>query len=134
MLTRETRMGRKCGNEPTRKLGLGLRCARIEPTPEKVRISQLPHLRLLNDGPNGSSRPLATINPFPRDTRFALVPGILLIDGRERCGMSILSLTLSLSSLRSPRAFEDGSLGKTLRNPNFGELLDSSSVMRFPAI
>lgn len=135
MLTPETRMGRKCGNEPARKLGLGHVKPAFEPTPEKVRNpTSIPHLRFLSAGPNGSSRPLATLNLLPRSTRTALAPGILIIDGRKRCGMSVLSLTLSLSSLLSPRAFEEGSLGKLLENPKFGVMLDSDTVMDFPAI
>ncbi len=126
MLTRVSRMGRKCGNELIRKDSLGTYQPSIEPTPEKVRNpSRISHLQFLSVGPNGSSRPLATSNPFPRSTKSALAPGYFSLSR---------SLALSLSSLLSPRAFEDRSLGKPLENPDFGVMLASDMMMISPAI
>lgn len=118
MLTRTIGEGRKSGNEPLRKRGLGL--------------VSFPHLTppLSSAGPSLTAEmdhrvPRLVQTSYPRPIKMGCTPG----------GFShSRTLALSLSSLLSPRAFEDRSLGKPLENPDFGVMLDSDTMMIFPAI
>lgn len=130
LLTRSARMGRKSGNEPVRKLGLGSHQPSIEPTPEKGRISQ-PSPMFSVRGPNGSTRPLATETPSP-GVPSALAPGIILtvlespkdavIGGTHLHHTHHLHTTTTHHYLRVCRE-------KALETRDFGVMLASTAMM-----
>lgn len=131
-------MGRKCGNEPMRKHGLGLVVPAFEPTPEKVwESSNLSHLRFLSAGPNGSSRPLATLNLFPRSTKSALAPGILITvlesskDAAEQVNTPHHTHHLHTTTTHHSKKV---CLENPLETRVFGELLASDFLMMTRAI
>lgn len=138
MLTAVSRMGRKCGKELARKTSPGFVVPAFEPTPEKVRnLSSIPHLWFLSVGPNGSSRPLATLNTFPRSTKTALAPGILITvlesskDAAEQVNTPHHTHHLHTTTTHHSKKV---CLENPLETRVFGELLASDFLMMTRAI